>query len=298
MKKYNNSTKILLGEFVLAIATCPLVFACDEGYTEYNKKCVLSGTDCNGNCMWYYDEDTNNLDILGSGIISNRYSQILPRGATINDVTIGEGIKGIKTVRAIEDNGKGKLTLPKSMESLPYAVIFNTSFKTIEIKSTKLNIGEAGLSDTKLENLIFTPGKDITIAASAFNSFGSYSNKINIYCKGIISECENQLGIALSPIKTTNFYHYEGLNDKGNWEKYSDDGMEIFYDSEKKILLAKYDVKGNLLSSYTYNPDGSISIYDANGKLTGLKNARSITPAQAAALVKKGNNNTVTLTFK
>ena len=44
--------------------------------------------------------------------------------------------------------------------------------------------------------------------------------------------------------------------------------------------------------------DGSVYVRDGNGKLTGAKKTSPFTPAEAAALVKNGNNNTVTLTFK
>ena len=79
--------------------------------------------------------------------------------------------------------------------------------------------------------------------------------------------------------------------------EYGDDNSFTVYNStgDKGV---KYAANGDLLAQYIKGADGSTSIYDANGKLTGLKNAKSITPAQAAALIRKGNNNTVKLIFK
>ena len=63
-------------------------------------------------------------------------------------------------------------------------------------------------------------------------------------------------------------------------------------------LIAEYDKDGNLLSSYSYKFDGAGNLTAAykNGIATYKKTL--YTPAEAAAAIRKGNNNKVTLTFK
>ena len=72
----------------------------------------------------------------------------------------------------------------------------------------------------------------------------------------------------------------------------------------------QYDTSGNLISSNKYDKDNnilesSVNKYDGAGNLTAaIENGvstykrTSYTPAEAAKAIKKGNNNTITLTFK
>ena len=69
------------------------------------------------------------------------------------------------------------------------------------------------------------------------------------------------------------------------------------YDTKGKLSFV-HDANGNVLESYTYTYDGAGNITAAykNGVIYTKKTL--YTPAEAAAAVKEGKNNTVTLTFK
>ena len=62
-------------------------------------------------------------------------------------------------------------------------------------------------------------------------------------------------------------------------------------------MMATYSQSGVLMAQYNYGADGSVSIYDANGKLIGLQGKRILTVEEATALVKN-NKNTFKLKYR
>lgn len=272
--------KTLTAGLALALAIYPQVQADDTG-------------SCGTNCTYVYDSNTQTLTFSGTGTITGFYkaSDFGP----VKTLIVGEGITRLQgnqiLFRYFGDVENSKLVLPSTLTALTTNTISDTKFKTIEMSTQNMTeISWPSIRNTGLNNLVLTPGGNV-----AFPSSIDISGTFNVQCKGAIEDCQKVL--VNIPNKVLNLDHYKEYDGNNNLIlEYTDTGY-IRYDEEGNII-AKYDLSNNLQSSYTYNSDGSTSVYDASGKLTGLKNAKSISPTQAAALVKKGNNNTVTLTVK
>ncbi len=91
----------------------------------------------------------------------------------------------------------------------------------------------------------------------------------------------------------TGYYKYDA--DGNIIENWNFDNTERY--DEKGNIIGKYDGKGNMLQSFVYGTDGSIAIYDANGKLIGLQGKRILTVEEASVLVKD-NKNTFKLKYR
>ena len=255
---------------------------------------VQEGQDCGGNCTWRYDPSSQTLSFTGTGVINGYYNK--DDFGPIKNLVIGEGITHVGYGSNIQFNSLGnvansRLVLPSSMQYISINAFDDSRFKTIEISLKNMTYLEwPSIRNTGLNNLVLTPGENF-----AFPSDVALSGSFNVQCKGAIADC--QKAIANISNKVLNLEHYKeyDTNNKLILE-YSDTGY-IKYDESGRIL-GEYSLNDKQLKSWDYAADGSVYTYDANHNLVGAKKTSPFTPAEAAALVKKGNHNTVTLTFK
>ena len=285
-----NSIKILTTGIALVVASCPQAFAGTAVPCGQEKGDVTSGTSancwkCGDNCYARLDSN-GKMSVQGSGDMYNNiwtgstFETIWQdRNSDIKSVYIDEGITSIG-MASFWNTNVSYVYIPTTMESIGWGAFEDAK------KLKSITLPENLLSTS--ENIVKNSGVDTIYCTSAqMNSGGVCSqSKLNKYqFKGEVLRYEKENDYYV-------FYDKDGNVDK----RYSWDRTLEY--NENGDISAQYDSNGRLLKTYSHNPDGSTSIYDANGKLTGLKNAKSITPAQAAALVRKGNHNTVTLTFK
>ena len=234
--------------------------------------------DCGSNCTATLYQD-GRLVVSGTGVVNGgdgtnvtfSNSSVKP-----TSLIIQEGITDVNTNAFFAIGAISSLELPDSLTT-----IRADGFTFGDPGISKLTVGETNF------DIVGGPGtRNIQLASD-----------VMVVCRGNIDLCRTGKG-GMFNVSGKNIEFTNELRDENDklLEKWSANEHLVFDENEN--IIAKYSKSGDLLQSYIYNDDKSVEIYDANGKLTGLKNAKSITPAQAAALVKKGNNNTVTLTFK
>ena len=319
MIKY-KCIKTLTAGVALATAFYPQAWAADTG-------------SCGPNCVYTYDPVTYTLTYTGTGpngsgevgYTSKHYGLSGP----VENAIISEGItrvyqgSGSTTIRDIGTQD-GKLVIPSTMQSFDIGSSYLMGFGTIEINSKNIDFSSyAFLFKSNVNtNIIVSSDANITFDDNSFHneSYNSYQYPANITisCKGNPDACLSKFGNSLDNMSgTITPIYYEEYDSSGKpieiWnkdggfkydangnlvEKYNTNGKIAEKYDEKGNTTAKYDTAGNLLASYDYASDGSVYTYDANHKLVGAKKTSPFTPAEAAALVKKGNNNKVILTFK
>ena len=296
-----NSLNLLKTVVVFSLAFYSQSFACADGEIIGVKtgKCIKASGNCGTGCSYTLDEQGNlNITGDGTGIIG-------PSAFSGNKDIKNVNISGIKSANGYPTTfygagaGGGKITINEPMELFD---AWEGNFSTIEINSSKFVPNYRAFYSNAIQNIIISDNIIKNFGSLAFTDSGGGGAAFNvdIQCKGNVEKCATIVAPAKAKLikngGTLDIDYWEGYDENGNWNEWSDKGLTVYDKNKKPLAFFGFDRK--LISSYFYNPDGSIEIYDANGKLTGLKNAREITPAQAAELVKPGKNNTVTLTFK
>ena len=161
----------------------------------------------------------------------------------------------------------------------------------VELADSVTSVGADGLNLDTPYHLIISENSSITF----FNS-GSANNIVSIFCRGNVETCRSKLIAANSKFANKDITDELRDSDDRLLEKCSSSGCDHYeYDEDGKLKYVKDD-DGNLLEENRYDGAGNIVASYKNGVATYRKT--SYTPAEAAAAVKKGNNNKVTLTFK
>ena len=293
--------KTLTAGVVLSLALYPQAFA------------ASSGDNCGTNCSWTLDDDgllnmfpTDSTKPASMNNLSNGTPWV--DKASVKYVNMAYGFTSIPDNAFHTCKNLTGINIPDSVTSLGVYAFERTNIKNLTIPTSvtfvsrnifmfALSTETTTVSAENVDRINFAPHHDhdpvsfgtVICQGCTPEQAQSLENRLNLvdatHSSTQIRETDSQGNIVIKDI----YGAYIGGFDK--------EGNRIDFDSNGNVI-ARYDENNNIISSYLYNSDGSIEIYDANGKLTGLKNARSITPAQAAALVKKGNHNRVTLTFK
>ena len=287
---------------------------------------------CGENCVYSYDPSTQTLTYTGtgpngSGVIS-KTSVNYGLSGTVKNAIISEGITEVvfpgNTHTILRDMGTsdGKLVIPSTMTSFGNDTAARLGFGTVEINSKNISFNYSSISFKNVANaaIILSADANITMDDNAFYwpwaGDLSLPTTLNIACKGNPDTCLLKFGNALNRMNQNNIHadYYEERDENGNLTlQYHDNGY-YKYDTEGNIterwnldgteqydskgnVIGKYDEKGNMLKSFVYGDDGSVSIYDASGKLIGLQGKRILTVDEASALVKD-NKNTFTLKYR
>ena len=301
--------KTLTAGVALAMAIYPQAWAaCPSGYSRDSSSglCVNS-TACGGNCTYYYNDTTFDFEAKVNPNVAAG-TPVLMDGefkSTMHNATIGEGITGFSKIYVFFYNptdsqqGRGTLTLPSTFNdtSGDGRGLWTNAFATYDLSAMKNANLSIGLSSNY--DIIVKDDANLNIYKHCDN--GYCPPTVNIQCRGEQSECRKQLKNGSghdnwTDRTTINTSYYVGDDGNGNWEVWSDDGVAIYDDSTKQKLLSKYDMDGNQTGIYKYDGAGNLTAAYENGVSTYKRT--SYTPAEAAAAVKKGNKNKVTLIFK
>ena len=301
--------KTLTAGFALATAIYPQAFAaCPSGYSRDSSSGLCTKSACSGKCTYYYNDTTFDFEAkvnpgvaAGTPVIMN---QALNSDVNVHNATINEGITGSSAFLFGYGTGSstGTLTLPSTYIDNPDVTeFFNVGFGTIDasaVKNTDINISADGGSDVVKTVIVSQNSNALVVFNRAYSTTDAYS--INIVCKGDKRNCSSMAIVGSDyyskNIKIGEISYYVGDDGNGNWEVWSDDGLALYADSTLQKPLGKYDFDGNQTGVYKYDGAGNLTASYENGVSTYKRT--SYTPAEAAAAVKKGNNNKVTLTFK
>jgi len=281
---------------------------CPEDYTIVDGRCIKTDTACDGSCTWVYDYDARSLTYQGTGTI--KYSVRTYGIGPIKDLTIGEGITGISQNTPSTDTfpnigaADGKLILPSTLRSVGGYTMTGLRFGTVEINSDNVSFAHDALhfANGVEANIIIKPGSNVRAGVNTFYGYGYGAGAtLHFMCKSSnAADCGSGMTNAINSFTnaggSASVGLYEGNDGNGNWEVWSDDGVAIYDDSTKQKLLSKYDMDGNQTGIYKYDGAGNLTAAYENGVSTYKRT--SYTPAEAAAAVKKGNKNKVTLIFK
>ena len=251
---------------------------------------------CGENCTARFDAATHTMTVSGTGTMNNYTDRGTPWDGVLQQIQKVEIKEGITSVGG---------------QSFHYAYGLNS----ILLPSTLTSIGGAAFArlwnGNQLDGLVI-PENVTEWGGSAF-----YYSKGNIYCPiSQISNCQAQYHQGTF----SSYEHKDGLyyvyDSNGNVDEIYDN-YQNFSDSVKKDVserlsqkdenenIVTYDENGRIvaqysntsgLTKYAYNSDGSISIYDKNGKLIGLKGKRILTVDEASSLVS--GKNTFTLRYR
>lgn len=308
--------------FTLSICESTKATECDEGYIVGVKtgNCIKATDSCGSGCTYTIDEQGNlnitgtgngvianhafdgNLDIvtanIGAGITGTQWSVFV--GATnLKSATIADTVTSIDTRHMFEGcSSLESLTMPQSWSFMGEQMIGGTKLTEFQMPDTVKSISGSNMLPSTIKNFVMPESVN-----STWNPWYSNSN-VTVYCtqaqieknvcNGTVTRYERD--------ENGNLVVYDKDNTiKGVYGQYLDIVHDDVVDSyEKKNeetgRIERYDGRATLLGSYANNSDGSTEIYDVNGKLTGLKNATHISPAQAAALTKSSGN-TVSITW-
>lgn len=297
---------------IIPITLCGVAWAeCPSDYTVVDGRCIKTDTACDGNCTWVYDYDKQSLTYEGTGVI--KYSTNTYGIGPIKDLTVGEGITGITQNTPATStfmnigSADGKLVLPSTLKDVGGYAMYGLGFGTVEINSENVQFASQSFrfAQGTEANIIIKPGSNVKAYENAFYSPGQNAEwgtgaTLHFMCRSSnAADCgtglENAKNSLINAGGSASIDLYKGYDKNGNWEEWSEDGHTVYTDSSKQKIMGKYDVSGNLLQSWNYNPDGSVLTYDKNGNLVG-KTGKNFTSSELSALLKN-KGNTVSITW-
>lgn len=281
-------------------------------FYNYNVFAASSGN-CGTNCSYTLDDD-GVLNIFPTdpnqpaGMNTFRSSPYLDNVSTVRSVNIASGFTSIPgDAFCCSATNLTSINIPDTVTSIGRYAFEGTGLQNVTIPTSVTNINRDAFHGQ-------SSVQTITISAENADEINFGSNEGNwrqvnygtVICRDCTPEQAQSLNAKLDAVSATrNGTQIRGNDAEGNTYirdiygayigGFDKSGNKLDFD-ENGHVSARYDVDGNLLKSYSYNGDGSVETYDANGRLVGLQNAKYITPAQAAALTKS-KGNTVSITW-
>ena len=247
--------------------------ACPEGKIRgiNTGNCIAASGTCGNDCRYTINEQ-GHLNIEGTGTINNA----LNGNRDFTSINIEPGITGISSLA------------------------FNN---TLLDPSTggPLGVNMYYAKHNELMNVVIPE----TVTSLPYNWGGWYSGYIPVYCTGaqISNEICNGKDVMRYEKENDDYivYNKDGTicGIYGDYSSILDNKLvaEHYVRDENGNITGKYDSMRNLLSSYIYDQDGSVSIYDKNGKLVGVQGKRILTVDEATALAN-GDKNTFTIRYR
>ena len=268
----------------------------------------LTDTDCGGTCTFEYDTETDVLTFSGTGVITSnwhdkiRYWDDIPNHV-LNNVVIGEGITGAEghafssPWHTTIGSSDGYIKIPSTFNNQGVYdndyTFYYAGFGTFEIAPTNSDVPTSlGIALPNAHTLILTADENLSLVQARPSR---WSTGVDVQCRGGKSICEKMVR-GMDASNNLSYSYYSGPDGNGNWEVWSDEGKAVYADSTLQKILGKYNFAGNQTASYKYDGAGNLTAAYENGVATFRRT--SYTPAEAAAAVKKGNKNKVTMTFK
>lgn len=299
MKKLNT---LFMFTLILSIAIFKLAIALEAIPCAVNEpNCWKCGDDCSARLdaggkmtingsgemydySWYWAQDTSQ---------GNKFGTTAPWFSVMDRVTSAE-ISGVSTLGDATFLGFKNLTninIDNSVTSIGNWALEDCNFSTIYIPSSVTTVlssqtftSNPNLTQIVVESSLQLPNStyDSNTHILKYQQEGDliylYDNNNNI--KGVFNNQQELRDVA---------------NGNGHARiLYDEDNNFTIYDVDGDIA-GKWTANGDIIARYIKREDGATAVYNAEGRLTGLKNARYITPAEAAALTNtKGNTVSIT----
>ncbi len=280
--------RVLITGIIAIIFVFPCVVSAETG---------TCGSNATATCIWETIVLPNGEKQLvisreGTGNVALN-TKTKPWGSGISEIVIKEGINKIKEWAFDEQKGVKSVNMSeaKDLTTIERATFSNIpSLKTVIMPENLTSVYYDRNNDFNNHLFIRSGIEKIYCTASQMTGACSklaadynvqkYAQDGNYY---IVYDNEDNISAIFD--SSSDFQH----------NKVSDGSYTKKDENEKPI--AQYDGRGNVIAAYSYNNDGSVSIYDANGKLIGLQGKRILTVDEASALVKD-NKNTFTLKYR
>ncbi len=243
---------------------------------------IASGDNCGPTCHWELD-DKGHITISGTGRMYDHGNYLTwPWKDYSSQITSVEVQKGITKIG-------------------------QDSFKNLNVREAYIDpsvtyINNSAFHGTKLQSVIIPPQvNNLGPAASAFNDISTLTE---VFCSSAqISSgvCSSQKfsGVAVGKYEETEdgvlkVYNADGsikgiYPDYGSFSQHGHVVDSYTQKDEEGYPLMVYDGYGQIKKAYAYNPDGSVAIYDKDGKLISLTGKRIFTVEEASSLVTGKN---------
>ncbi len=257
----------------------------DEVLGITTKECIKASDTCGENCTYTIDNQ-GNLKIEGNG--SGTIDEMKFRN---NKDIINVDIQGIENIGwgafLNAGTGGGTVKIDDAVRVIDGS-FWSTGFSTFDIDSTNFLTGSRSFHTENITLII--PPNEQTFGTHTFTSTAGLIHAIEnltIQCKGDIALCAKSLipSIAFILEKGGNVNLTDQAGNSVSWEE---NGYSVI--NKKNKTTVKYDNNGNFLKAFQLNNDGSISIYDKNGNLIGLKGKRIYTVDEAEKISKPTGN--------
>jgi len=251
--------------------------------------CIITGSDCSGNCHYRYDFQTQELiispneDSTGDLMVENAYLGIIPY--RMEKVTIEEGITSLGKQSFNTDSGRygdvsgAYLKLPQSLKIIDGNSV-DTLFGTVELSMENLK-STSNLGLRSLSTLILTPAEGKSLPWNFIDRRRTNGRDwgVRVECKGALSLCNENVAAVKQYI--------ENMGLSFSTDYYTE------YDGNR--IVRRYTETG--YNTYKTLADGSYTIYDENNNIIGYKGKRIFT-VEEANKVSKPTGNRVSLRYK
>ncbi len=308
MKKI-NSIKIFYNGLVLVVMFLSKAFAgiatpCGQENGDTDSNCWSCGSDCTAR----YDSASNTLTFSGTkteeighyGSQSPWLTDMPTRN--LSKIVFAEGIESIAgCFSGYVGLSAQEVLLPSTLKDISGGVFYRLSTPNLVIPETVEKITGNIFYDTRVQRVVIPENTRVYYPWLQGDVELGWSSSGTLYCTS--SKCGSNALIYEKDGDNYVVYDKDGNITQifASFEDFAANGDVISGSYTKKDengkIVATYDGNGRILSKYLYDTDGSISIYDANGKLIGLQGKRILTVDEASALVKD-NKNTFTLRYR
>ncbi len=303
MKKI-NSIKIFYNGLVLVAMFLSKAFAgiatpCGQAEGDTETNCWSCGSDCTAR----YDSASNTLtfsgkkteEIYGNSGYQSPWLTDMPT-RNLSKIVFSEGMESITgCFSGYTGLSAQEVSLPSTLKDISGSIFSRLSTPNLVIPETVEKITGNIFYGSHVQRVVIPENTRIYSPWVQGDIEFFYWPSGEVYCS-IHSKCGNNALLYEKDGDNYVLYNKDGSIKKvfGSWEDLALNlnvisGSYAQKDENGKVL-ATYDGNGRILSKYLYDTDGSISIYNANGKLIGLQGKRILSVEEATALVKNNKN--------
>ncbi len=278
---------------------------CGQENGDTDSNCWSCGSDCTAR----YDSASNTLTFSGkkTEAIYGNYGYQSPwlrdmPTKNLSKIVFAEGMESIAdSFSGYTGLSAGEVSLPNSLKEINGGAFYRLSTPNLVIPETVEKITGNIFYSSGVKRVVIPENTRIYYPWVQGDVELTYWPSGTVYCTS--SKCGSNALIYEKDGDNYVVYDKDGNITQifGSFENFTANGDVISGSYTKKDengkILGKYNGNGELLERYSYASDGSVAIYDKDGKLIGLQGKRILNVDEASALVKD-NKNTFKLRYR